>query len=397
MDAEDIEARLKLNAELDTKAAQTPSTGLTLRERWRKTMYFQKVDQIPNFEFGYWAETLPEWHKQGLPETITTWDEAYVYFGIENWRWAPANVGHMLPDFGKKEISRDDKYLVYQDPDGAIKRINLQGHKSIPQHIRFHLTDRKAWEEDYKPKLQAGANRLPNTWPELVKQYQRRDYPLCVARGSLVGYLRDWMGFEHIAVTVIEDPEWLEEMVEHICVLICTMLEKACKDVEFDFGAGWEDICFNSGPIVGVNFMRDVVMPRYKRISDVLVQHGCGISWTDCDGNILPVLDSFWGGGLNCCFPIEINAGSDPFEIRRRYPSMRLQGGFCKMCLRQDKAAVRKQLESLIPLVKEGGYIPSVDHLVQADAKLDLYKYYLKLKREIFGVGGTPQYDESKI
>ncbi len=54
-------------------------------------------------------------------------------------------------------------------------------------------------------------------------------------------------------------------------------------------------------------------------------------------------------------------------------------------------------MERLQPLVRAGGFIPGVDHRVQADVKLENYKYYLKLKRELLGVGGTPQYDESAI
>jgi hypothetical protein len=61
------------------------------------------------------------------------------------------------------------------------------------------------------------------------------------------------------------------------------------------------------------------------------------------------------------------------------------------------KAAIRREMERLQPLVRAGGFIPGVDHRVQADVKLENYKYYLKLKRELLGVGGTPQYDESAI
>ena len=36
------------------------------RERFLRTFSFQKVDRVPDFEFGYWDETLLLWHKQGL-------------------------------------------------------------------------------------------------------------------------------------------------------------------------------------------------------------------------------------------------------------------------------------------------------------------------------------------
>lgn len=399
MDLEEIQANLEQDAKLPDSAARpaAPTDGPTLRERWRRTMYFQRVDRIPNFEFGYWAETLTEWHKQGLPPDIDNEAKAYAYFGIENWLTAPVNVTGLIPAFDYQMISEDDEYLVYRDEGGITARINRHGHKSIPHYIDFKLKDRAAWENEYKPKLQIHSDRLPPTWPQLVEHYRHRDQPLCVHRGSLIGILRNWIGFENIALMVYDDPDLLEEMVEHLCQLICATLATACRDVEFDFAGGWEDICFNSGPIVGVKFMKDIVLPRYKRISDLLVKHGCGVSWTDCDGNILPILDVFVEGGLNCCFPVEVHGGSDPVEIRRRYPDQRLQGGFDKMCFLQGREAIRREIERLLPLVKAGGFLPGVDHRVQADAPLAHYKYYLKLKRDRYGAGGTPQYNENAL
>ena len=62
------------------------------------------------------------------------------------------------------------------------------------------------------------------------------------------------------------------------------------------------------------------------------------------------------------------------------------------MILLKDKAAVDRELERLRPVVEEGGFIPHIDHLVQANASLDLYKHYLDRKREWFNVGGEPKY-----
>ncbi|HQK95802.1 MAG TPA: hypothetical protein PLD23_20050 [Armatimonadota bacterium] len=44
-------------------------------------------------------------------------------------------------------------------------------------------------------------------------------------------------------------------------------------------------------------------------------------------------------------------------------------------------------MERLLPVVEEGGFIPHVDHRVPADVPLANYKYYLKLKREMFRAG----------
>ena len=71
MDAEEILEAIEKGDDATAIKSTNESGGMTLRERYRRTMFFQSVDKIVNFEFGYWAETLPEWHKQGLPTEIT--------------------------------------------------------------------------------------------------------------------------------------------------------------------------------------------------------------------------------------------------------------------------------------------------------------------------------------
>ena len=372
------------------------SSGMTLRERWRRTMYFQKVDRLPNFEFGYWGETLTEWHKQGLPPEIDNEGKAYEYFGIENWATAPINVMGMIPTFQYKVIKEEGDILTYQDENGCTAQINKTGHKSIPHYIDFKLKDRKSWEE-FKERLHYCNTRIPGNWKELAEAYRGRDYPLAVPIGSVIGVPRNWIGFEQIAYMIYDDPGLLEEIVETLCSLVCETLSKVLPDIEFDFGAGWEDICFNSGPIVGYDFMKNVVTPRYSRITNLLHKHGCHLAWTDCDGNISQVVDCFLDGGINCMFPVEVNGGSDPVELRRKWPEIRLQGGFCKMRLSEGRASIKKEIQRIMPVVREGGFVPGVDHRVQADVKLENYKYYLKLKRDILGAAGKPQYDESKV
>jgi uroporphyrinogen decarboxylase len=62
------------------------------------------------------------------------------------------------------------------------------------------------------------------------------------------------------------------------------------------------------------------------------------------------------------------------------------------MKLTASKEAIDRELERLRPCVEQGGFIPGVDHRVQADVPLDNYKHYLDRKRELFNVGGEPNY-----
>ncbi len=45
---------------------------MNMRERLFAQMGRNPLVLVPNWEFTYWETTLPEWHKQGLPQEIDT-------------------------------------------------------------------------------------------------------------------------------------------------------------------------------------------------------------------------------------------------------------------------------------------------------------------------------------
>jgi uroporphyrinogen decarboxylase len=398
MDAEEIQELVEKGIDT-TKISQNKagSMDMTLRQRWLRTMNYQKVDKLPNMEFGYWEETLADWREQGLPDFIKDEASAYEFFGIENWESVWVNV-FLVPGFTPEIISEDNEYRVYRDAARTLCKINVEGHKSIPQFLEFGIKNRYDWEM-FKEHLDPDdPRRIPDNLEEIAKAYNNSDKPVGINVGSMIGMVRNWIGFEGIALMTYDDPELLEEIIEQLCLVVCRVLEKVLPYITVDFGMGWEDICFNSGPIVSPSFMREIVLPRYKRITSVLKKHGCHICWTDCDGNINPIADIFMDGGINCMFPVEVHGGTDPVALRDRFgDDMRFQGGVCKMKMLESPQAIEAELYRLLPLVKAGGFVPGVDHRVPADIPLTTYMYYMKRKRELFNVGGVPQYDESKV
>ena len=61
-------------------------------------------------------------------------------------------------------------------------------------------------------------------------------------------------------------------------------------------------------------------------------------------------------------------------------------GGINKLELAKDKAAIRREVDKVLDLVADGGFIPEVDHTVQPEVSYDNYLYYLKTKREALGI-----------
>ena len=203
----------------------------------------------------------------------------------------------------------------------------------------------------------------------------------------MIGRIRNMLTFEGLAYAIYDYPEMVEDMVETCCQLVELSLDQLLPVFKFDYASGWEDICFNYGPIVGVDFFRDIVMPRYKRIDKKLKAHGIDIWYTDCDGDVRPIMPYFLEGGINCLFPFEVNGCAHPGELLDQYHGqLRIMGGVDKIALGNGKEAIKKYLKSLEKYVHQGGFIPFCDHRCPPNVNPDDYLYYLDLKEAMFGM-----------
>jgi uroporphyrinogen decarboxylase len=156
--------------------------------------------------------------------------------------------------------------------------------------------------------------------------------------------------------------------------------------IEYDYASGWEDIAFNSGPLVSLKTFRNMVMPYMVPVMRLLRQHGVDVIFTDCDGNIGALLPLWMEVGLNCMFPVEVRAGNDPVEMRREYGrDLLMLGGFDKFALLESKDAILAELRRLEPIVRDGGFIPHVDHRCPDGVQFEMYRYYTWEKCHLLG------------
>ena len=72
----------------------------------------------------------------------------------------------------------------------------------------------------------------------------------------------------------------------------------------------------------------------------------------------------------------------DGWALRQQFPQLLMIGHFDKMTMNRGEAAMRAEFERLVPLMKSGGFIPSVDHQTPPGVSLDQYRTYLRLLNE---------------
>ncbi|MCI4438606.1 hypothetical protein JHC27_01955 [archaeon] len=356
------------------------------RERLLRTLQFKEVDRVPDYEFGYWDETIDRWHAEGLPLHLHSNNDVEDYFKLEGWDtidMLPVRTG-LWPSPPSRKIKEYEDKEVIDDGLGGVY-IRKKWTSTIPLHLRWPLKNKEDWEK-IRPFFDPDTpGRMPLNYDEIVEGYKERDYPLGIHVGSLYGWLRDLMGVQGISLAFYKDPDWVAEMMNTLVNLWIKLIRRALKNVKVDFATWWEDMCYNRGPLLSVKLFEEFMVPRYKKVTDVLKEYGVEINILDCDGKIDALVPGWLKGGINCMFPIEARFTS-PVKLREQYGrKVLLMGGVNKLALIEGPKAIEKELESLRPLIEDGGYIPMVDHRTPPDVSLSNYVYYLKVKRKIIG------------
>ena len=359
---------------------------MTDRERFVRQMHYAPVDRCFNMEFGYWDDNFKVWpifSEHG----ITNNEEADAFFNFDQIH-VVGGVISMHPRFPTSVVEERETTTILMNEDGLLAEVPKDRHDTIPHYIRASVRTPDDWAQVKEERFRRDdPDRTVDVAALKARHPSSRDYPLGVNCGSMIGKVRDMLTFEGLAYALYDYPEMVEDMVETACVLVEDFLDQVLGHIDFDYASGWEDICYKGGPIVSVRFFKNVVMPRYKRIGQRLAAHGIDLWYTDCDGDVRPILPYLMEGGINCLFPFEVNGCAHPAVLLNRWgKDLRIMGGVDKLQLGAGKEAIRAYLNTLAPLVERGGYIPFCDHRCPPNVDPDDYLFYLDLKEQMFGL-----------
>lgn len=357
---------------------------MTTRERFNRVMHWRTADRVPNMEFGYWKKTLEVWRGQGLPEHLKTNADVEKYLGLEGISLLPEIPvkNGLYPEFEEKTLEVRDGRRTIRRHDGSICEV-AESDSSIPRFIKFAVETRGDWEKFKEERLDVRRPGRIGDIASTLAAARASGMPVLMHCGSLYGWIRDFMGLENLSIALITDRPWMEEIMEHLAGMTLFLIEKALDGAEVDAAWWWEDMCYNHGPLVSPRLFEEMMVPRYRRITEALGRRGIDVNVLDCDGRIYDLVPGWLRGGINGMFPIEA-AHTDPLRLRRDHgDKVLLIGGVNKLALIAGREAIDRELERLHPLVERGGYIPTVDHRVPPDVTLENYLYYLEKKKGI--------------
>lgn len=199
---------------------------------------------------------------------------------------------------------------------------------------------------------------------------------------------RQLMGEAALCIACYEEPEMLRDMLDTFADCAVKVIERVGESVPIDCLFVHEDMAGKSGPLFGPAQIREFFRPYYRKIWEAAKAYGARLFSQDSDGDISPVLPDLIDCGLNCIHPMEPVGGNDMVELRKKYGTkICFKGGINKHALLREPDAVRRELEyRLDPGLMGGGTVFGLDHRIPNGVKIETYRYYVSLGREMLGL-----------
>jgi uroporphyrinogen decarboxylase len=355
-----------------------------------------------------WSDTLGLWLSEGYPSRPVhravgekRWDEqgrlvavdaegeypeplpAWQVFGYDmvqvgGWfDWTPhRGVSDLLEETDEWEVRRN----------GAGAALKYWKHKSgTPEHIDFLMTDRAAWERDYRPHLLAlDPLRLDVTGARAALAEAR-----AAGAWSHYGHLGVWeilrasLGdlslFEHLLL----EPAWIADFVNVYAGFFETHYAHLFEKAGLPDGIWiYDDLGYRNGPFAAPSLLGELVFPYYRRLVAFFHARGLPVILHSC-GSQVELLPLVVEAGFDALNPMERKArGNDPFLFAEQWgEKLAFVGGLDARILEtNDLPLVRWEVTAYVRGMTERGarLVFGTDHSLSPRVRLVTYRAALE-------------------
>ncbi len=354
------------------------------RERFLRLMSYQPVDRLPVMDLEPLELLVMErWKNQGLPDgtdhiRFLKMSELVQTGGV---RIQP------VPAFEEKIISEEDEYFSQITELGATVRRSREAPNTFYGHTDFPISTRSDWikyrrllnPDDYKQRLK-GILAADN-----IKRLNALKEP--VGLGFFPYFFRFGfytMGMERFLTAFYDDEDLIHEMFDQAAKVLMANLPKILEKIKIDFAHFCEDLAGRNGPLISPAIYDKFWAPYQKPILNLLKDAGVPVICQWSAGRFEELIPVMMEHGFNCTWPVERAPGMNPMELRKKFGrGLLLGGGIPLKALIEGPGAIDEEINKLMPLIEEGGFIPSLDDMVPLECPFSHYRHMIKRLKEI--------------
>jgi len=365
------------------------------RDTFIACMEYGACERRPNHELGVWPQTRARWRAEA-PEAVADFGWNWFYsedaIGLDRRDYIAMNYG-FIPPYETEVLEETPEYEIRRNGKGIVTKALKEGtvdggRMSMDQYLEFPIAGPGDWPA-VKARLVATAQgRGPADLEERIPAWQRRDVPLCLgqncAANGFYWRAREFMGTEALSLAWYDEPALMHEIMEFYADLIIETSRPVLERIDADYFVLNEDMSMKSGPLLSPATYAEFIQPHLRRLIDFLKGNGVRYVAVDTDGDPTDLIPLLMDAGADIIWPVERASEISPVTWRQRFGrDLRIWGGVDKRVLPLGLDAIRAHLAELIPLVEEGGYIPTIDHTVPPDVSWDDFRCYMDLKRAL--------------
>lgn len=387
---------------------------MTDRERFLAVARGEEVDFIPIFGFpgapgmsgGCMEPTRLRLVDQGMPDWVGAQspdpgDYLPGWWGNRNQRtksWFQywGTTGPIGTDFSaarpgkgiREERRVEGQHEIIEYETGACTRqvLNNDETYSMPEFTRNHVRDRASWER-YVELTRSPGLRPRDEIEADCRRFDDRDMPLLVSAGGTYGALRSLWGEERVCTIPYDDPALVHEQVEYMRQRFLTYTAPIIERLRPEIVSTGEDICYNHGMLISPAQFEEFFGTYYDTVYSVVRDCNVPVLSLDTDGNCMEFTGVATSHGVNLLYPMEVKAGNDLFELRRRYPELIMIGWLEKESVNEgNEGMIRSEIMSKVPpLLESKRYFPNGDHGIQPPITFDNLCMFMTLLHEVCG------------
>ena len=345
-------------------------------------MNYESVDRLPVLAVEpFETSAIERWQREGLPGDSHPVD----YLGMSQLVRIPLSFDP-IPPFERQVISEDVEHVVETTNMGALVRRRKDNPTMFYGHIDHPVKTRADWES-YKLRFQASTpGRLPADWLRtVVPSLNESPDPVALYLFPLFFRLGFYsMGMERFLSAFYEEPDLMHDMFSHWSDFTLDNIRPVLEVVRPDVVLFTEDLAGKNGPMVSPSIYEEFWYPHQDVIISKL--RDCNVplicQWTA--GQFECLLPGMMGHGFNCTWPLEVMAEMDAPALRKRFGrGLHMGGNIAKEAVIAGPDATDDEIKRLMPLIREGGFLPTLDDMASPDMPFAHYRYMIERLQEI--------------
>lgn len=387
---------------------------MTAAERLLKTLNFEKMENGGAVleTFFPWTLTLDRWNKEGVPEKFTpdylypkAEDRSRRYFcdlmtepvyeyeqflGFDGVKRMSFRIPFKC--FDETVLEDTEDYTIKLDEDGWKRKYYKK--RDLVDELKPVVETEEDWQilkERIEKEIEeyCSFDKLEEIYGKYAEGHKNGDYSIRFRASGFFWTPRELMGVENHLFAFYEEPELLHDINTFILEKYMEYFDIIFDIIQPEVILFEEDLSGANGPMISPAMFDEFLGDYYAKLIPFLKSKGVKNVFVDTDGDFRILIPNFLKAGVDGFLPMDVNAGMDIVEVRKEFPNVKFIGAFNKLVIADGKEAIDAEFERLLPVIRQGGYVPGSDHQVAPSTALKDYQYFIEKLKEVMQQAGA--------